>query len=776
MFFGITGISQTYNVSLQVKDAETKLSIEFCNVIVFDKTDSVIISAYTNDDGFVEIPLKKGRYKIILSMMGYENDTLTNIFVRGEKFLDVYKLQPLAQDIETVTVTGSPRTVEIDKDVQLVTGTMKEGAANTYEVLDKVGGLHYDRYNNNITVDNNDNIIILVNGIEKNQDYVRNLNPERLLKVEVIRDPGGKYGLKGYAAVINIILKSNYKGTDINVSSFGIYTPFNSSIPLVAFNYSNASINYTNKKINFYINYSPFVNNFHLHAGKEQIYNDSSEIIYSNPENELQNLIVNNLYQKASIGIDYYLSPKNTLSLEANLIYMPSDFGTTQIDYVVTKINDSITPTPFNMNSLSKNSIRNAIGKVFYIGNYNTSNSLNVTYAYSLNQSQNYNEVNYGSVQTIENVTNQNNYSDLNVEYNHTFNDKLGILIGYGNTFSNYKNKYKNDISASDSIFSYNQIKNEIYSYISYKIGRKISIKGGIGYENGIIQNSDITRSFNIYEPYVDIKYTPISMLDIKLKYRSDGKYPSVDQINPFTTVVDWQTISKGNPDLEPERSNKISFSVSAMQGLFRIEPYYEFSNNTIINVMNQQTNGLWLMTYENAAQKRERGISANLTAPIKKKFFITTGTKIYHQEITYLSETRSLNDWTLVAQFFYRNPKSKTLVGTFMQKQMQNQLVWTGYHTYGSDLWGLLFQQPLFKDKLNIMVIYALPVNLWMEYNQGGYAVTSKYQEFNTYDISIIKNAIMFQISYRFSKGREVRKINKNDDLEIENQPKRIF
>lgn len=777
MLFSLNSISQTYNVSLQVKDADTKEAIELCNVIAFDKTDSVVSSGFTDEDGFVNLPLKKGQYKILISIMGYKPDTLKDVFVNADKFLDVYKLKRTDQNIGTVTVTGSPRKVEIDKDIQLVTGTMKEGAANTYEVLDKVGGLHYDRFNNKITVDNNDNIIILVNGIEKNQDYIRNLNPDRLLKVEIIRDPGGKYGLKGYAAVINIILKSNYKGTDINISSFGINNWINKDIPVVIFNYSNLSMNYTNKKLNFYFNYDPFYSNFHLYASKDQHYNDSTEIIYTNPQNELHNLIVKNFYQKFNIGADYYISPKNTLSFEADLIYMPSKYGTTQVDYIVNREFDSIPIDSFTMNTFNQNSIKNLIGKIFYIGNYNSSNSLNVSYAYSLNQSQNYNSIAVNDIETIDKVLNQNIYSDLNAEYNHTFNNKLGIVAGYSNIFSNFENKYNDDVSATDSTFSYNNLQNEAYLYLSYKIGSKVSTKVGLGYENAIIQHTGFRKSFNIYEPYVDIKYTPISMIDIRLKYRADGEYPSVNQINPFTTTLDWQTVSRGNPNLEPEISNKFSLSISVMKGLFRIEPYYEFSNNSIINVINQQTNGMWLSTYENAAKSMERGIDGNITIPLGKTLFITTSSKIYHQQITYKAETRSLNDWSLVAQFMYRNKKTKTLAGTFMQKQMSKDLVWTGYHKYNNDVWGILLQQPFFKEKLNVTLIYVLPVNLWMDYNQGSYTITSKYQEYNTYDVSIIKNAIMLQISYRFAKGREVRKIEKNDNLKIEeNKPKSIF
>jgi hypothetical protein len=49
---------------------------------------------------------------------------------------------------------------------------MRKGAGDTKDVLSRVKGVDYDRYNNKIKVNNEDNIIILVNGLEKDQEYI----------------------------------------------------------------------------------------------------------------------------------------------------------------------------------------------------------------------------------------------------------------------------------------------------------------------------------------------------------------------------------------------------------------------------------------------------------------------------------------------------------------------------------------------------------------------------------------------------------------------------
>jgi CarboxypepD_reg-like domain len=230
-----SAFGQEIEITGQIKDEITKTPLEFCYVFTFNDKDSMVVSVVTDENGYFTIPIEKGTYKFAFSNFGYIPDTTFLKAYNESKFLDVFKLTPDENIIGDVVIEGETFKLEIDKDVKILTSDMKKGSSNSYDVLDKVGGLHYDRYNNKMTVDNDDNIIIIVNGIEKNRDYIKNLAPDRLQKVEIIRDPSGKYGLAGYSAVINIILKSDYKGTDLNLSAFTITTPINQTIDLLPF-------------------------------------------------------------------------------------------------------------------------------------------------------------------------------------------------------------------------------------------------------------------------------------------------------------------------------------------------------------------------------------------------------------------------------------------------------------------------------------------------------------------------------------------------------------
>ncbi|HNW99658.1 MAG TPA: TonB-dependent receptor [Bacteroidales bacterium] len=208
----ILSAKNTLDISGQVKDNQTKKALEFCSVSVFNSKDSLITGTVTDDNGFFNVSLEAGQYYFLLSYVGYASDTTEMMMVTENKFLGVYKLNPNENVLKGFTVKGESHENLIDKDVQIVTDKLKAGATTTRDVLTKLNGVELDRYSNTIKVDNDSKVIILVDGLEKDQEYIKNISPERLKKIEVIRDPGGRYALEGYSAVINIILKKRLSG------------------------------------------------------------------------------------------------------------------------------------------------------------------------------------------------------------------------------------------------------------------------------------------------------------------------------------------------------------------------------------------------------------------------------------------------------------------------------------------------------------------------------------------------------------------------------------
>ena len=80
-----------------------------------------------------------------------------------------------------------------------------------------------------------------------------------------------------------------------------------------------------------------------------------------------------------------------------------------------------------------------------------------------------------------------------------------------------------------------------------------------------------------------------------------------------------------------------------------------------------------------------------------------------------------------------------------------------------------LLYKQPLFNKKASVMFGYFLPISLGANFNQETYVETTGFSMQTNNDVSLVKNMFILEFSYRFSKGKKVKKLKKDIDQESE-------
>ncbi len=763
-------------VTGQIKDNLTKNALEFCNISVFNAKDSLITGGVTNNKGFFSISLNSGYYRFIFSFIGYNSDTSDFFTISQNKFIGVFKLEPNVNSLNEVSITENSRESQIDRDVQVVTEKMKSGTSNTKEVLDKLTGVDYDRYNNSIKVDNDSKVIILVDGIEKDQEYVKNLSPERLKKIEVIRDPGGRYALEGYSAVINIILKKDYQGTEIFLSDRSMFDPDaikKEYIPVQ--NNISSTFNYVYNKVNIYGKYNNSYNNFNLITTGKKEYNNGL-VIERNPiYNNDMNTKVKQLYNNYTIGADYYINPKHTISFESMLITQPLKHNVTDELYMISNSkNDSVFEN-FSSETKSTSNNINSYNSLFYEGKLNENNIINSNFTFS-NYTNNYlNEYTEKLIyKRNEEGKDKKNSTKFYLEYLHTFNNKTSIQIGYGNTWEQLKSNFNVDTIFSN--FKYTDIRHKFYSYYSLKFNEKLKIKIGGATETSSPNADGQKKYFLIIQPYADIKYNVSKMLDIKAKYRAGSNYPNISQTNPYTYLIDMESVRTGNPKLRPEVTNKISLQTTILQGLISIEPYYHFSNNYITEIGNLRPDSIFEYNYSNAGNYKNYGVETSFTIPFGKSLFLQSSFDFFNSSISYNNKTNNINDWSMSSQFIYQSQKSKTVAGFQYQNNMRKYISAQGYSKGDNDFWIIFIQQPFFKEKLSIMLLYFTPITWGVDFNQGSYIKTDTYIENKWNNIDILKNILMLEISYRFNKGKSVTKKEKEIERLNEKNSKGLF
>ncbi|MEE9350417.1 MAG: carboxypeptidase-like regulatory domain-containing protein, partial [Flavobacteriaceae bacterium] len=515
-------------VSGQIIDVETKDALENCSVR-FYANEKLITGVITDHKGFFELSLNKGQYEMSLDFMSYESQKSTFIIFENNQFLGTFKLKLDDNELGEVVLNASTKSFKIDKNVYSVTKKMKIAAANTNDVLDKISGVTLDRYSNSIKVDGEANVKFLVNGLEKDPEYIQNMNPDRLKNIEITRDPSGKYGLEGYTSVINIILKQDYKGMELSLFDQSIIdSDAKNKAHLLPINNLSVGFNYTYNKINLYSKYSQSLNNLSFPTQIYKTYNDGTRIDQIATLNDSENLKSKELGDNFTLGMDYYINPRHTVSFESKFNNIISNKDNSTIDYLVNEYQNDVL---INSSSETQKGDKKSNGNyqsVFYIGKFNDSDQLNldVTISTSKNNEASSFFENNTFQHTDVSETEQKRFR-FNSEFTHDINEKSSVDLGYGFYNLNSENKF------NATNYTLKDNRHKLFGYYAIKPNKKLAVKAGIAGEVSTPELSDKKLTYFIYQPYLDVKYNLSKKVDLKLKYRSNSNYPSLNQANP---------------------------------------------------------------------------------------------------------------------------------------------------------------------------------------------------------------------------------------------------
>ena len=766
-------------ISGQVKDQETKENLLYSKVLILNNKDSIIAGGITDEKGFFKIPVNPGQYKFVITSYGYISDTLSTRMVRDHIFLGVFKLNKNVLNLEEMKVLASSRTENLDKDVQVVTEALKKGATAAKDVLNRIAGISYDDYSGTLKVDSDENIMVLVNGVEKNQEYVQNLDPERLLRVETTRDPGGRYGLEGYTAILNIILKTNYTGTELYMKEMQVVdvNTEKNNLQLLIGRFSG-TYNYTRNNLNIYGGLRLERNQFEITTESKTEYEDGL-VVLENAVTSDPNVRILEYEAHYNLGFDYRINPKHIISFESNIEAFPMSNKTSSFNYLTQVYsNDSLTDQ-YSFNSNGNSNKWDTHNSLFYVGEFNKLNKLNINYTYS-----NYrdfvsnNTWQEGAYTRQENGVNKKQYSRFYAEFDHVFSPKMNMQLGYGNTWRELNNVYdinQTDISSGQRFtfsndFQLSDMRHKLYSNFMWKMNNKIGMRVGIAAETSSPRVAGQQHDYLIFQPLFDLKYNFSKKLNVKFKYRVSSDYPTIAQTNPFVSQVNPRITSTGNPFLKPSTTHQFSFRFNMHRGLISFEPYLHYSNNTIATIGDLGSDNVFDYRYENVELYQRIGGKLNFRKYIKKlNFLVKSNVEVFQATIESASGMNSFADWRAGADLLYISPKSGAVLGLKYQHEQTKHISGLGYNRGGVDFWMLLYKQPLFKKKASVMFGYMLPITLGANFNQDKHVQTTGFSMQTDNNVSFIKNMFIIEFTYRFSKGEKVKKKQKDINQESE-------
>jgi len=614
LFYSSAAQNATGKINGFVKDAQNS-PLAGATISLLNSKDSAIVkTVLAGDDGkFIFKNIRGGVYLVTAGSIGYNKYTSSLLAIDNDHMtvqLPVIVLQLTGRhNLQEVVVTAKKPLIErkIDRTIINVDAMITAAGSNTLEVLAKSPGVTVD-INGDISLYGKGGVLVLIDdkptymSVQDLAAYLRSIPGSLLDKIELMSSPPAKYDASG-SAVINIELKKNraagFNGNFSAGYSQGVYARSNAAL----------NINYRNKKLNFFGNFS--------YSGDKNYSADSySRYFYNTDGSPASTVLMNSRYTytsngwNARAGADYFISRNTTLGIlftgnlrpkTDRLSYNSNQYdGGMKLDSVGTGYTNGTyhwKGSGINLNMQHKFDTTGTIlsTDLDYINYHSDGNQLSPNQVYLPD----------GSISSSNSMMYQlpsgiNIYS-FKADFSHPINGKArfdaGLKSSYVTTdnstnwFNGTGGGFIPDYSKSNH-FIYRENINALYINAT-KDWTRWSVQAGVRMENTqsnghqlgniAVTDSSFTKSYTDIFPSLYLLYKLDKKGDntLRVTYQKRIRRPNYQQLNPFLAYRDKYSYSAGNPYLNPHYNNFVELEYSYKQH-FGVTFLYGHINNLI--------------------------------------------------------------------------------------------------------------------------------------------------------------------------------------------------
>lgn len=775
LFFTTIANAQTVgSISGKVLDEQSKETIPFLNLSIYNGADSLTAKSYQSDanGAFVVPNMPFGTYTIKFSFVGYQSKTIKNIALSANRAtIDLGEVTLLTdqQMLNEVVIEYKKPTIEMQDDKIIYNvdqSIFSEGSVAT-DILKNVPLVTVD-IDGKATIAGKRNTRIFIDG--KPSDYSASsigellsiLPSDALESVEVITDPSSKFDADG-DGIINIVMK---KGKKVGLSG-----NLTSRIGTLGNHNTGAFVSKKDTKYAFTANIG-YTHTNRLSDGSSNRSNFFTDTTYNNQHNNSERL-TDGLSARfgGNVDIDSAQSIKfsarggfnngNTSSLSENL-YLDNASALRYSREQHNKSGNGYVNFNFDADYFLRLKDKSQFNLgILYVHNSSNSNRDYQRYFYNPD----------GTVRSDPSLQlndNQNlgNNLDVNLDYDKSFaflNTKLeaGIKTALN---SSDENQAVQSYDAATDTYQFNpsltnnfNFSQNIYSgYVSVRFRiKKWSLRAGnrseitdvdFKQENG--SNFSIKPYTNFF-PSVGINRSFNSKYSIGLSYSKRITRPRENALNPIVDDSDPQNLKFGNPNLIPSITNQYEFRFSVFDNNWSVSPRlsYAESNKIIERIKTVEADGSSTTTYQNLANSASLSFNvfANYRASKNQNFnggF--TLSKIQYTSVANATYNRNgYNIKTNIGGNYSFGKKTFAELNIYYTKNTAAQGVSSG--TVETQF-GL--KQNLLKNKFSVRVTAVDP------FKQR--SITSITEGPNFYQESFVTRRtrnFLFSLSYRFTK-----------------------
>jgi hypothetical protein len=658
--------SQQINVTLQAVNNKNE-PVPYASFTVISRADSTQVQKKAADSsGHARFSLMKDAQFIVrISSTNYQ-PVEKGITVTANHHFFSFTLQSSSTALGGVTVTSTRPLMRQEDDKTIVDPEpIAAASTNAYEILEKTPGIFVDQ-DGNVYLSSMSPASIYINGREMKMSaadiatLLKNLPPNAISRIEIMRTPSAKYDASGTGGIVNIVLKKGVKigmtGSATAGMQQGVY-----GNQFLALNINNSD----GKKSSFInLNYS----------GRNSFEEIVTDRIFA-PDSMLAQKAFTKYPGSSyfgSVGVTNSLKKNWDIDYGGSISYNDFNNNTENLS-AIKKISTSDTITN-NLNNVNNKgyslNIRNGFEFTKKLDTLGSQWDNDIFHNYTQNKSdQVFSTIYYspflfftggdGSGDNKRNLFTAASDLKLKMKYRFTLETGVKTSLLHFKSITNYFKEAGGTRTKDNSrtnTFNYNENINAFYFQGSKTFLKNIILKAGARLENTNMEGKQTIpsdTSFAIHRtdlfPYVYLSKKVMSIAGYELRsylvYRRTITRPVYEQLNPFPRYVDQYLSEVGNPSLRPQFTTNYEANISVDERpLLAIG--FNKTSDIFTNVVYQadSSQSVAYRTYDNLGKNKElylRGLGA---IPPGKKYFFVVGGQYNHNFYEGLYENKPLS------------------------------------------------------------------------------------------------------------------------------------
>jgi hypothetical protein len=755
----------SWEISGKIQGTDDGLAIPFANIALMDAQKSEIKGGGTSClEGKFSIKVKNpGKYRLRISAVGYETLymalALTDVLLidLGTISLNVEKIS-LGEVL--VVAERIKATTGAETTTYFVNRNMLSASNTGTDLLTLVPGVSVD-FRKNIFLEGSQEILILVNGVQRDREFVAQIPASRIDKIEVSNHPSARFD-GSVSGVINIILtrkkNAGFEGhvnLEIPTRSDEVYL-----FPAYSFRYGSG-------KLNFFSSYTGELTRFDVVESYQRMIWEQNDNKRINAMNLLQQKTWSHRFH---YGMDYFINERSQLNFYG--YYNPFSFeysgnselffnGSEKSDWRVVKKDDDMNHTFFN--------------SLFFKHHFDDSGQHGLTADLSF-----YNLKGESS----------NTFSNEETGYFHQnqtlpSHQALSIKVDYQKPIManlNYETGVLARLEKMDdrATVGFDYGENTFAAYNTIGFNRKgLSLLAGFRLERSKLgQNNQQGHDFMALLPMTSLNYRIKTGQSIRLSYRHSVRYPRFYQLNPIQQAIDPFTLHSGNPFLKPARMENLQLEHSIRFGnqFVSTRVFYSYSGE-MISQLNSLNNSTLESSTFNLGSMAQYGLQFTGAFSIGKKTGINPVIRVFESSSKPnalgvdhgLQPSRKLG-WhaSLSAYTLLPGDITASLIFNYSSPEPDLQLT-----RFSDPLYFISVEKDLGKG-FRAGFVSAIPFAESFAY-KGTDVKGSGFSDYSTGEIIMSKVPFWFKINYQFSSGGKRQAIERQRE-EIESIQRRGF